>query len=162
MSMSSTQLNPSKNSPSPHCLLVLADTGAEARPRSPHTVSNLCLSVDFIPVWAFVVMFLPGIWSCPQSLGSPIQYPISNIQYPISNIQYPIITPSQSEYNEKTQTRARKKRTSMHYTSTPPLSPLRATVHLHPGLPTEHEISMCDLDFIHTRSRAAHTLMVHS
>jgi hypothetical protein len=51
--------------------------------------------------------------------------------------------------------------TSMHYTSTPLLSPLR--YFCTPALPTEHKISMCDLDAIYPlRSRAPHTLMVDS
>jgi hypothetical protein len=49
----------------------------------------------------------------------------------------------------------------MHYTSTPLLSPLR--YFCTPALPTEHEISICDLDAIYPlRSRAPHTLMVDS
>ena len=41
-------------------------------------ISNLCLSVYFIPIWAFVIGFLPGISSRRQSLESTIHLSIDN------------------------------------------------------------------------------------
>lgn len=77
-----------------------------------------------------------------------------------SQSMYPIITPSERKYRERKKHRCPQCAhvNALHIDS----ATISVALHLHPGLPTEHEISMCDLDFIHTRSRAGNTLMVHS
>ena len=76
---------------------------------------------SFLIYACLFILFLSG----HSLLGFCLEYQAVDSHYS-QPFTYPLITPSKRKHREK-KPHARKRRTSMYYTSTPPLSPLRAT-----------------------------------